>query len=196
MAMLESIKQYTKAVWSYWWWLMAGLVGGIVGIANFLGVDVPISLPIGLGVLFICFSIAQFLAFNKVRVERDTQKIKALSIVRSKTETLLEMRESSFYDVVNTLDKIREQIDITIESKPKEIQKLYTLELIQDLISITGTNIDISQAKTPNFFNRQSMKTFNTSMSNKWGDFKNPNDPQVVKFILEFSGIIKEKQNF
>ncbi len=73
---MQNIKGYLKAVFKYWWWLVAGIVGGGLTIPVLMGHDVNIALPVGLGIIFICFSIAQFLAYNdlkKQKVQIDTK---------------------------------------------------------------------------------------------------------------------------
>jgi hypothetical protein len=104
------------------------------------------------------------------------------------------MRKPSFYDVVNTLDRMNVQMDIAIEANPKTIIKRITPALIKDLANIIGADGIVAQMmiNPPRHgFNRQHFNTFGTTTSRKWGDFKNPNDPQVRKFMLELDGIYK-----
>jgi hypothetical protein len=67
----RSIREYGRLVFLNWWALV-GLVGTVIGLGA-LFVSGGITLPVWLGLLVavLCLLTAQFLAFHRVRVQRD-----------------------------------------------------------------------------------------------------------------------------
>jgi len=68
-----SVKFYAQAVGKAWWALFVGSVLGVIGGTGLIW-HVDLKFPLWLWFLaaVVCLSVAQFLAFHRVRVERDS----------------------------------------------------------------------------------------------------------------------------
>jgi hypothetical protein len=135
--MRESIKEYLKAVWQRWWWLVAGVIGGGLTIPTLAGINLSVSWIVGLGVLFICFGVAQFLAYHDIR-----QKNKDL-INQTKTQDWeyakkkrIELIKAERYptEVLSILRKMEQKlIALTEKAKKRKVTKEQLDELVRYL---------------------------------------------------------------
>ena len=79
--MEETLNEYFNAIFRRWWWLVVDIAGGVLFITGLLGKTVPVTLPIGIFIIFVGFSVAQFLAFHdlrkvKAKLEEDLKEAK------------------------------------------------------------------------------------------------------------------------
>lgn len=196
----ESVTEWRANIFQRWWdmlniplTLIPVITGVILIIAWALKAEPPI--PIWYLLLFgggvVLFIVISFLAFHQMRIDRNTAQSKAMSNTRSKTDTLLEMRSSHFYDVIITLDKMREQMDNLCEINTRAIDKRILPNLVKDIAKITGTNTVVTKMIETKTFNPQQFRALNIATLRKWGDMKRPNDPKTIEFLNEISGIYK-----
>lgn len=193
-------KEWGEAVPQKWW----GMLGTVLSLMSMVGAIIafyiwgrnieppmPFWIAPSLGIGLLIFIILNIRAYNHVRLERDKAKLLSMSNNRSKTETLLEMRTSRFYDVTKTLDQMREQTDTLSESNTREIDSKILPSLFKDVVEILGVNTPVNKIMETRVFNAQRFKAINTASSRKWGDMKNPNDPKTIEFVREVSGIYR-----
>ena len=80
---------------------MAGFICGVTGVTSLFGVDASLPLPIGLGLMFLCFSIAQYLAYRDLYNQKKEAQSSNPII---KEVRVIEPQEGSF-DSVTTQDR-------------------------------------------------------------------------------------------
>ena len=75
--MWHSFKEYTPAIFKWWWVIVMGFAGGTIGAILSIqrGLDVPIW--VWVAIALVGLFIAQFLAFHKIRAERDQLRIES-----------------------------------------------------------------------------------------------------------------------
>jgi hypothetical protein len=126
------------------------------------------------------------------KLKEENKKLNNGILVKSKTETLLEMRQSKFYDVIVTLDEMREQLDCFIEANPIVLMKNMSEEFLKDYSKIIGVGSAVDKMITNKSFNLATIKSMNTTMKHKWGpNMSNPNDPKTIEYLKEAGGILK-----
>jgi len=136
--------------------------------------------------------VLNFLAFHRVRIERDTAKLRVMTIQPSKTETLLEMRSSRFYDITKTLDEMRERLDFICETKPASISPNILKGLAKDITAITGTTAEINKILKTQKMDGKRLKSMQNVMNKKWGNLGNhPFGEQTRIFLSQITGIYK-----
>lgn len=101
------------------------------------------------------------------------------------------MRTSKFYEVVNTLDKMREVMDKSCQSNTKLTIKENLQDLIKDLAKITGTNSTVTKILNEKKIDNSQYRILSKGMSRKWGELKNPTDPKTIQFMTEMAGILR-----
>ena len=75
---------------------------GMTGIASLFGVDASLSLPIGFGLMFLCFSIAQYLAYRDLQNQKK-EPLPSDSIIKE-VRKVIEPQDGSF-DSVTSQDR-------------------------------------------------------------------------------------------
>jgi hypothetical protein len=169
------------------------IIGTVLGGVQFListfiaDKDFKIPLWIWIGCILLGFLVANFLAFHKIRLERDSFKDKMMIRQPTKTETLYEQRTSHFYDVVTTLEQMGEKIDEICESV-KGIDKKILPDLLNDVTKILRTNTVVTKIIKIREFKSQQFRALNKATYRKWGELKS-NDLQTITFIQQLSGI-------
>lgn len=72
--MVESLLEFIASIWDWWEWLVPGLIGGLLGVAQGVLRGFHVSRKIWLGLIMISLVAAPFVAFHKIRAERDELK--------------------------------------------------------------------------------------------------------------------------
>ncbi len=156
--MFNSFQEYIKAVFKQWWWLVGGIIGGFISIIkDVLGKEVPIALPLGIAIMFICFSLAQFLAYHELRKENiklttnlkeaksyepKTQRIEIISKEKYPSETLriLDDMRRCLADMVESADSVtnvEENLMKCIHGDPHDLYRAINQKTIDDNVYVT-----------------------------------------------------------
>ena len=83
---------------------MVGGIGGVLTVPDILGISPSLTLPIGLGIMFVALSVAQFLAFHDLRGKKDK---KEWEFIRQKK---IELASKQLDGLYNTLQAMREKL--------------------------------------------------------------------------------------
>ena len=125
--------EYIKLVFKHWKLLVVDLIGGTIFVLGLLKRTVPISVPIGLFIIFIGFTVAQFLAFYDLRKEKIklTADLKEAKMFESKSQRI-EIISNEKYpsEILRILNDMRINLSEIIESSDAissiTIEKLFS----------------------------------------------------------------------
>jgi hypothetical protein len=143
--MSDSFEEYVKSVFKEWWLLVVDIVGGALFITGLLGKTVPITLPIGLAIIFLGLSIAQFLAYHELR--KTNLKFKAdlaeAKMYESKSQRIeIISKEKYPSEILRILDNMRGCLTEIIEGSDN-VQDITTKKILD---SVNGDPHDLYEA--------------------------------------------------
>jgi hypothetical protein len=158
------------------------------------GIIIPVLVFMVSVILFIFLAPYQIYKELKAKNEKLSKENKSLINgvnIKSKTETLWEMRSSKFYEVIKTLDDMRDYMDRLSQSKLKWNNNKNILNFIIDLSKITGIRHIINKIINDKKITNSQYRILSSEMARKWGELKNATDHKTVQFMEEIAGILK-----
>jgi len=125
-----SLTEYLKSVLKRWWWLVVGLIGGLLGLAPLVGINLEIPSSVGWLIFFIGLFVAQFLAYHDLRVE----KIKLED----------DLKEAKMYEAKSQRIEI-----ISKEKYPAEILRIFDdmRRCLSEIVEFSDNMTDVNPEK-------------------------------------------------
>lgn len=98
---------------------MGGLIGGILTISNLIGINIPFSLPLGLVIMFVCLSVAQFLAYHglrktNIKLDADLEEAKSYQSKSQRIDIISKEKYPS--EILRIFDDMRRCLSEIIET--------------------------------------------------------------------------------
>lgn len=102
--MFKSLKQYLIGVLRWWWFLVISVGGGGLGVASIVsGEAFTVPIWVWVPIIVLGLSVAQFLAFHRVREERDELKLKVQQVAPSYIFIIENLGKEGFNPTNSTL---------------------------------------------------------------------------------------------